>query len=371
MSPESPPEFATRNRNNFNLLRFVAASLVVISHGFELPTGLAEHDWMFSVTGKALSWYAVNLFFVISGYLIFHSWQRNPSAKSFFWARFLRIIPGLLMMLVATVLILGAAFSTLGFRQYVEGEHTFAYFIGCLSIVFVKYELPGVFSSNPLHAVNGSLWTLRYEIFCYFCVAVAGLAGLLRFRRARRVVLFAGIFVTLLTLIWLDIRGFGQSDGKLGMVYELARLAMCFQLGGLYSELEDKLPVNFFVLLCLLALMTMVARTPSFAPVAIATTAYAAIWFAFVPNGKWVIWTRAAPDYSYGIYIYAFPIQQAIISLVPGISPALTIIFGFGITLVFAALSWHLVEKPALAFKRLRAGLGGSEPPSMAKLQRF
>lgn len=354
---------ATRNENNFNLLRFVAASLVVLSHGFELPTGSAQHDWAYSFTGRAFSWYAVNLFFVISGYLIFVSWERNPSPPPFLWARFLRIFPGLFLMLVLTVLTLGA-FSTLPFSHYIIDDQTLRYLLGCLSIIFVNYELPGVFSTNPLNSVNGSLWTLRYEVFCYVSVVLFGLAGFLKSYQARRTLLIAGIAANALVLIWFDTQELHRSGGKLAMIYELARLAMCFLLGGLYREFEKKRPLKLITLVCLLALMIVVARTPLFAPIANIATAYAAMWFAFIPRGSWINWTRSAPDYSYGIYIYAFPVQQALISSQPSISPLDTFVFGFGITTVLAALSWHLVEKPALSYKQLGAR---REPASISR----
>lgn len=347
-----PHERATRDGNNFNLLRFVAASLVVLSHGFELPTGSAAHDWAYSFTGRAFSWYAVNLFFVISGYLIFVSWERNRSPLPFLWARFLRIFPGLFVMLVLTVLTLGA-FSTLPFSHYIIDDQTLRYLLGCLSIVFVNYELPGVFSTNPLNSVNGSLWTLRYEVFCYISVVMLGLAGFLKLRHTRRNLLVVGILANALVLVWFDTRGLHQAGGKLAMIYELARLAMCFLLGGIYREFEKKRPLKFFILVGLLAWMIATVRTPLFVPIANIATAYAAMWFAFVPGGSWIAWTRSAPDYSYGIYIYAFPVQQALISAQPGISPLSTFVLGFGITIALAALSWHLVEKPSLAYKQL------------------
>ncbi|WP_157783802.1 acyltransferase family protein, partial [Bradyrhizobium liaoningense] len=348
-------KFEARSRNNFNILRVVAASLVVLSHGYELPTGLAQHDWAFYFTGRALSWYAVNLFFVISGYLIFVSWERNPSPLSFFWARFLRIFPGLFVMLVTTVLVLGASFSTLPFLQYIVDYRTIQYLLGCLSVIAVRYELPGVFVDNPSEAVNGSLWTLRYEVFCYVCVAAVGMTGLLRVQRRRMGFLVAGILASSLALIFLDIRGLHPSEGKLAMAYELARLTLCFQLGGLYSDLRHRLPLKFMVVVGLLAVMVASVETPLFAPVASIAVAYAAMWFAFVPDGEWIAWTRSAPDYSYGIYIYAFPIQQALIAAMPAVSPLSTFALGFCMTLVPAALSWHFVERPAITHKQLRS----------------
>lgn len=135
--------FRGKNDNNFNLLRFTAASLVIVSHGVELPTGLAAQDWAQRLTGEPFSWYAVNLFFVISGYLIFASWEANPSPARFIKARFLRIIPGLFVMLVLSVLVLGLFYSRLDFAQYIQAEDTRRYFIGCLSVISVKMNLPG------------------------------------------------------------------------------------------------------------------------------------------------------------------------------------------------------------------------------------
>jgi peptidoglycan/LPS O-acetylase OafA/YrhL len=346
---------ARPGQNNFNVLRFTAASLVILSHGFELPTGLAVRDWAYAVTGKAFSWYAVNLFFVISGYLIFVSWRRNPSVKFFCWSRFLRIVPGLFVMIFVSVAILGAAFSDLTFPKFATDAQTIRYIAGCLSIVFVKYDLPGVFSTNPLQAVNGSLWTLRYEIFCYSAVAVAGCIGLWKLPRVRVAVILIGLIATSIVLIsidliWVDLR---DSNHRVGMLYEVSRLGMCFLLGGLYADIEEKVRLRLVFLFGLLLLTLAAIGTPVFAPVANIATAYAAIWFALVPNGNWIKWTRSAPDYSYGIYIYAFPVQQALISLVPGISPIGAIVGGLFSTLLFAGLSWHLVEKPALSLKRI------------------
>ena len=359
-------ERASRRSNNFNALRFVAASLVLVSHSFELPTGVAQRDFAFTATGRTLSWYAVDMFFVISGYLIFVSWQRKPSLIAFFCARFLRLIPGLFAMLLIIVPILGIAFSTLNFARYLTDLQTARYFLGCLSIIFVKYDLPGVFLSNPLQSVNGSLWTLRYELLCYVSVALAGYAGLFKVQALRRTALFAGITLSSGLLIWLDIKGYDKSSDKIGMAYELARLSMCFQLGSLYSEFEKKIPIKLVVLIGFLAAMAAAVRTPLFAPIANVGTAYITIWLAVVPSGKWIRWTRSAPDYSYGIYIYAFPIQQVLIASMPGISLATMIIIAYPLTLVLAAASWHFIERPSLSLKRLQATVGSRPATSAA-----
>lgn len=339
-----------KNNNNFNLLRFVAAGLVIVSHGIELPTGLAAQDWAHQLTGEPFSWYAVNLFFVISGYLIFASWEANPSLTRFVKARFLRIIPGLFVMLVLSVLILGLFYSRLDFARFIRAGDTQLYFLGCLSVISVKMNLPGVFESNPLPAVNGSLWTLRYEIVCYAGVAALGGIGLLAKPTVRRAAIIVGIIATVLTTLWIESQGWALA-GKIYVAYQLARLGLCFLLGAFYREYESIVLLRLEFVIVLLAATIFAIGTLGFAPIASLTIAYTAFWCAFVPNAPWCQWTRTAPDYSYGIYIYAFPVQQAIIATLLGASTTQVIVLGFIITIGFAALSWHFVEKPALALK--------------------
>lgn len=348
-------------QNNLNALRFLAASLVILSHGFELPSGLSVRDWAHATTGRTFSWYAVNMFFVISGYLIFASWQRRPQLMPFLYARFLRIVPGLFVMLLVTVLALGAIFSTLPFVNFLTAQQTIRYFLGCLSIVFVKYDLPGVFTSNPLQAVNGSLWTLRYEIFCYSAVAIAGAIGFLGPTLTRRTLLLAGIGITSVLLVSLDAYDLGNSDGRLGMLYELDRLTLCFLLGGLYFEFEGRIKIGFLFLVGAVFFIFVLARTPVFTPVASVATAYITFWLAFVPNGRWIKWVRSAPDYSYGMYIYAFPVQQAVVASLPDASFASVFGLGFFVTLLLASLSWHLIERPALSLKRFRRAIPATQ----------
>jgi peptidoglycan/LPS O-acetylase OafA/YrhL len=345
---------ADRHRNNFNMLRLIAAGLVILSHGVELPTGLASRDWMLQATGRSFAWYGVNIFFVISGYLVYLSWQRRPSIVAFVWARFLRIMPGLFCMLVVSVLILGVAFSSLAFIDFLIHPQTRVYFFGSLSILLVKYELPGVFTGNPLSAVNGSLWTLRYEILCYAGVALMGVAHLLADRRKSIAVLMVCVAGEIGILVGFEILGLARDGSRLGMLYELARLGMCFHLGGLYAQFDDRIRLRVDVAVAGVVLTVLLIGTPLFVPMANLTVAYAAFWFALVPSGRWIAWMRTAPDYSYGTYIYAFPVQQALIASIPGVSSVTVILGGFAVTLIFAALSWHLVERPMLQLKNVR-----------------
>jgi peptidoglycan/LPS O-acetylase OafA/YrhL len=340
-----------RSSNNFNALRFLAASLVILSHGIELPSGLTARDWAYRLTGHSFSWYAVNLFFVISGYLIFASWDAKPSFVAFARARCLRILPGLIVMLVLCVVILGLGFSNLPFLKFISSETTLNYFLGCLSVIFYQMQLPGVFESNPLAAVNGSLWTLRYEVFCYTGIATLGVLGVLANATLRRTVLALGILAATATTVWIETQAL-PLEGKIYICYQTARLGLCFLLGGAYRECASLVPLRIEVAAALFVVMLLVAGTPGFTPVACLAIGYLTFWCAFAPNNAYCKVTRTAPDYSYGLYIYAFPVQQALIATIPSATSAQVIILGFAITLAFAALSWHWIEKPALALKQ-------------------
>jgi peptidoglycan/LPS O-acetylase OafA/YrhL len=359
---------STKNSNNFNFLRFLAASLVILSHGIELPTSLASRDWAYQLTGEPFSWYAVNLFFVISGYLIFASWDANPSLAAFAKARCLRILPGLVFMLVLCILVLGLFFSKLDFFRFLSSDSTLRYFAGCLSILFVQMQLPGVFEDNPLSAVNGSLWTLRYEIVCYAGVAILGVIGSSVFPAARRTALLIGIPIAIAATVSIEAWML-PIEGKTYVIYQLARLGLCFLLGGLFREFGAIALLRFELAIALLIVAVFTIRTPAFTPVASVAVAYLGFWCAFVPNNYFCKLTRTAPDYSYGLYIYAFPIQQGIVAIIPDASIRQVIILGFIITLAFAAFSWHFVEKPMLALKKTAIFSRWNSSVSLAQIE--
>lgn len=342
---------AVQAGNNFNLLRLAAASLVMVSHGIELPTAVAKRDFAHGLTGFTLSWYAVSIFFAISGFLIVESWIRRPHLRDFLWARAIRIMPALAVMLVVTILFLGFFLGAQPISAFLEQQKTLKYFFGNLSIVLVQYELPGVFTENPLPAVNGSLWTLRYEIFCYALVAALGVSGILARPRARLAALSAILVMTLvLAADVLPLKGLQKAH--LTQILEFGRLSTCFLLGALFRDLQGRLPLNPWVLAFSWLGVLAAARSPLSVPVACAASAYTTFFIAFVPQASWLGVFRAHRDYSYGVYIYAFPVQQTLIALLPGAGLEVTIGAAFLLTLGLAMLSWHIVEKPALRLKR-------------------
>lgn len=163
----------TGRNNNFNLIRFLAACLVLVSHSFTL-LGLPEPlGGKIGMTGGSI---AVDIFFVTSGFLIAGSFFRCQSIIQFLWARFLRIYPALFVAVLFCTFIVGGYFTKLPLSHYLSHAAVSDYFIHNITLVFgVSYVLPEVFSSNTYpHSVNGSLWTLPYELRMYLYLAVIG-----------------------------------------------------------------------------------------------------------------------------------------------------------------------------------------------------
>lgn len=355
---------APAHENNFNLLRVLAAGLVIVSHGIELPTGLAVRDWAHNLTGFAFSWYAVSMFFAISGYLVLGSWERQPSLVAFGRNRVLRIWPGLLVMLVFSVGALGVLFSTLPLASFFTSPQTASYFFGSLSVFLVKYDLPGLFRNNPLPTVNGSLWTLRFEVLCYSVLALLGTLGLMC-RKARSPVVLGLIAVSVAIVLAVPIAFGAKRSFAVSALYELGRLGLAFWLGAAVYHFRERVPLSLAGVALLASVAGFALGTSAYVPAASLALAYATFWIALVPNGRALRTIRSLPDYSYGLYIYAFPVQQALVQLMPQASLTAIVLLSFAVTLPFAALSWHLVEKPALGLKNWGAQCDG---PCKAKL---
>ena len=330
----------SRSNNHFDFLRFVAASLVLFSHAFTLAQGSYVGEPLFALAhGKdSLGECAVAAFFIMSGFLIAASWHSKLRLKPFFAARAARIFPGLIVMLLA-VYLAGAFFSD---------KPSIDYLIATPRDVFAglflhgRFELTAaVFAHNPYPlALNGSLWTLRYEVLCYLMLGFLGWARVLR---------RAWVWLLWLAMLLLCVSA-GEFDLVIG-ARPLFSLTVWF-VSGMLVYLHA-------------------AQTPSARALAVGTVAVLALLFAgaspllMSPLVAWVLlgWAnRGGPlagfgkfgDFSYGIYIYAFPIEQLVVYLLKSASLPCTwwmcCLLSFPLTLLCAVLSWHGVEKRALAY---------------------
>ncbi|MCU0948053.1 MAG: acyltransferase [Porphyrobacter sp.] len=328
--------------NNLNLIRIIAAAAVLVSHAFPITLGEGADEPLARLTGMTLGGWAVAVFFGISGLLITRSFDRRSTLVQFVTARVLRLFPALFVVLVITVAV-GALVTTLPPAAYFASRETLTYIPRNLSLVFLQFALPGVFENNPLpQTINGSLWTLFYEVVCYAGVVVVGLAGLLRSR-----ILFSLAFAGL-TLAYLFSLSWQPAGGIAFHADLLISLAWPFALGMMAYLWRTSIVLDIRLAIALWLVCFAAAYSPYLQPCVMVALLYSVAWLGFVPKRGLLLYNRLG-DYSYGVYIFAFPIQQLCADVLGTAEPLSNIAAALPLTLLCAALSWHLVEERALA----------------------
>jgi peptidoglycan/LPS O-acetylase OafA/YrhL len=340
-------EKQTANRdNNFNLLRILAAGAVLVSHAYPICLGPDAIEPFDRVLGMSLGTLAVLTFFVISGYFISQSFCNRHSVVEFTVARALRIYPGLLTVLVLTVFALGPIFTKTDLTTYFLNPETFLYIPRNLRLWRLQYELPGVFNDNPYpNAINGSLWTLAYEVACYALVAVVGIFGLARDR-----VRFVG-FVTAYAVCYVAALPLLRSNhSHVEILRNFHLLSLPFVMGMALFQFRQFMPLRLPILLTLGAAAAISYERPWFHELFVLVWSYGVFYLGFLQYKPLLAYNRLG-DYSYGTYIYAFPVGQIIAALYHGCTPFVMIALSLAPTLLLAILSWHCIEERALAKK--------------------
>jgi peptidoglycan/LPS O-acetylase OafA/YrhL len=333
--------------NAFDLIRFLAALSVLFSHSFA-TTGLPEPTYYGGETAGSLG---VFVFFAVSGYLVQQSWDRQPTPSSFALSRILRIFPGLLVCLFFCAFVLGPIATSFPINTYLLNSDVYKFIYSNLAMFFVpRFDtLPGVFIDNafPNH-VNSSLWTIRYEVFMYVVLLTTSML----FRKA-------GVVVAVLLLCFCGVWFYGKYAGLADPGQLLWRLDVV-ALDGRILKLAP-----FFLVGVLIAKMKQEFLSVRVATVAFVITAF----FYGSPNAIVLLWftlpyclivlaynTPARlnkfgrhGDFSYGLYLYAFPVQQILANLaISTINWWTGFIATFAFALILAVLSWRFVESPAL-----------------------
>jgi len=346
-------EFTNGRDNNFNLIRICAALAVLVTHSFALIAGTGDAEPLRKTLGTTMGYMAVDVFFITSGFLVTASLLTRQSTLEFVWARVLRIFPALIVVVALTVFVLGPVFTTVPLLQYFLSRDTIKYCVKSSTLVFgAAYNLPGVFCNNPFkNTVNGSLWTMPYEIRMYLVLAVAWLClqitPIVRLKALKGIIIAltigAGVYV-LVSYFCVPAQSY------------FLRLFFMFFIGASFYMLKEHIVVSrrlFWLFLAAVLLFTI--NKQAFFVVYVCAIAYILFFIAYVPKGIIRRYNRLG-DYSYGIYIYAFPVQQSIIACNPGISIFRLILLSAFITLFFAVISWHLLEKRALKLKDFYIG---------------
>ena len=298
------------------------------------------------------------MFFVVSGFMIAGSYLRRRHLGDFLWARLLRIYPAYLLCLLGTALVLGAACTGLPLHDYYGSHEVVRYVTKNVQLgKGLVWELPGVFTGNPkLAFVNGSIWTLPAEVRMYLWVALAGVLGILS-RRWCCHLLLAALFVCGLL---------APAHVPLVPLASFLRLAGYFALGVFCCVNRERIPTGWWCVAGLAALAWLLHATPLY-PFAFAL-ALTAFVFAFAYASPWLGCLRFG-DYSYGLYLWGYPMQQLVAHLAPRLTPAGNILLAWPLAMLLAVLSWHLVEQPALRLKSLPGAMQAKARGMFARIR--
>ncbi len=337
------------HHNNFDFLRWLAASMVLYSHEYAVLGRGGEEPMARLTAGFAtFGTLGVDIFFAISGCLVTASLVRRGNLAYFVASRALRIVPGLVVALVVSALLIGALATTLPLADYFRDVSTWRYISRGIALHDLQWTLPGVFASAPAAGVvNGSLWSLWPEVQMYAIVALLGAVAWVC-RAPRRTVLLAGMaLVAAIALLHHPDRAGQHLEGP-----ALARLAVVFAFGAIVGLWGWRARVGWtlFVLAALGALL--LRHSQAFVALFDLAVVLGVLGIAYAPLGRLRNFGRFG-DWSYGMYVYAFPVQQLVALYAPALGLPAHFAIAYATTLALGALSWHLVEAPALSLKHV------------------
>jgi len=351
------------SNNSLAFLRLFFAAMVLVSHSF--PLGGFNHGleptYKLTDSQEDLGGLAVAGFFVISGFLVTRSFVTSSTALRYMWKRFLRIFPGFWVCLLVTAALIAplAYFYQHNHLTGYLGGHSDSpvrYVQANFWLGMNQYNIDHLLGGTPWarnfdqRAFDGSLWTLIYEFKCYIAIAILGVFGVLRHGRYGIVAVSAALWAVLL----VETRNPHAVAPGFPVIGDpwMVRLAFLFSLGTLLFLFQEKIPISGWLAAMAGAVFAVSLRTPIYPEVGQIAFAYLCFWLAVrlpIRNAD------RYGDFSYGLYIYAFPVQQMASlnhlnrwGLVP------YVLITFTASLGLAVASWHFVEKPAMDLKRLK-----------------
>lgn len=324
---------ANRKSNNLNLMKFVAAVLVVFSHAYAVTGSGEDPLFRFSRNQITFGGLAVTVFFFASGFYVTKSLLRRGN-RAYWKSRFGKIYPSLTVVIVCTAFIMGPIVSTKTLAAYFSSPETYRYLEYLLMIP--RYSLPGVFRENPSSVVNGSLWTIILEMICYLGLFIAYQIHLLDKKKMKllNVVFVAGVLIA-----------FGMKPKSIFAYHSYLRPLCLFIAGMDYYIFREEIKLDWKVgtgvliggiLLCLLHCLDL------------------AMIFAFPYLLSLIIFSSHQIDarigdlgkYSYGMYLTAFPIQQCVVRSFPNAGILMNTVCSSLVSFLLAILLFYIIEKP-------------------------
>jgi peptidoglycan/LPS O-acetylase OafA/YrhL len=313
----------------------------------------------------------VDGFFAISGFLITWSWFKRPRLRDYFVARGLRILPAFwvcLFVIAFVIAPIGVAIQGGSPGKLLLSPGPIGYVLNNSALLIKQGDISGTPIGVPLPGEwDSSLWTLYWEALCYIAIAILGITGLLRRRWVIPLLLALAVaWSTRLPSMSAIVEAPPDKRPPLDAATQLliaegaaARFAMMFLAGAFLYQVRNVIPARWSLVALSVAIVLIASLLPNYRWLAAFPLAYALVVSgALIHNPR----LRLRTDLSYGVYIYAFPIQQILVICgLAFLAPPVFAIIAAALTLPLAALSWFLVEKPAMS---LKARLGRRNPPA-------
>jgi peptidoglycan/LPS O-acetylase OafA/YrhL len=217
-------------------------------------------------------------------------------------------------------------------------------------ILLAQPSISGAFNGQPHATLNAPMWTIAYEFRCYLLIAALGVFGILR----RPVLLSMGIATLICSAAMsIDYNPPGILYDVFGTLQESVRFASMFLAGAVFYLYRDRADYRNIAAVIAAVFLAASLFNPRTAALAIPTLgAYLIFWFAFLPSTPNLNAINTSTDISYGVYLYGWPVQMLLVRFVPGIAPLSVVLLATLVSALLAYLSWQLIEKPCLSFKR-------------------
>jgi len=328
-------EAIQKRSDNLQVTRFFAAVFVIVAHAYILCTGTNKGDWFVRITDGqvTMGFVAVSIFFFCGGLLIAKSAERTQKAKIFFVARAKKIFPPLFAVTISSM-VLGCIITELDFWDYWKNSQTWRYLLN--SVLLLQHDLPRVFEHAPyVSTVNGSLWTLPVEFLCYIGCFFAYKISIMKKSR-----FFWTLPAVILVIVFSGIYG-----GNVPLLKSMVSPLVFFYAGMLCYVYREYIILKWqYACVCIILLL-------------IASKLHILTYGLYVlfPYILLVFWYNCRPvtrisvlgNFSYGMYLWAYPIQQTFI-LASGnrMSPISNIILSLPMAIIMGMVTFYAIEKP-------------------------
>jgi peptidoglycan/LPS O-acetylase OafA/YrhL len=340
-----------RAANNFDIIRILFAWLVIISHAYIL-SGSKQCDWVCEATNHYInfSYFGVKGFITISGFLIFKSLERSPNPLDYLWKRVIRIYPGLIIVLGLSIVMAYLIYKPENNYFNFKSE-AIDYFLNNLTLYHNQWRIHGVFDNNANTAINGSLWTMGFEFFFYLVLLL--LFPIRHLKKILMPTLLIGIVILMYGNLF-HINDLRTVDFKLrvDLIFELGAFFLAGSFWGMLDWSKMKYENHIFIATCI-SMGAVIAFKLN--PIWLCLSWPYIVLYIGQKTSKLAGWIHEnIEDPSFGIYLYAFPVQQLIIYF---FKPSVFVLLWTSTIVSFALgiISWKWIEKKILKWKNLFA----------------